>query len=395
MGSWIPPSSLMSTKLTASANIAIYNNNDSPYSGLDRRGPITNASSIELQIVGEWLIFLKGAIEVAKEIIEEEISNKLDTEKLSSSSTNIIRIADFGCSTGPYTFHAMQIIVETIKKKIEKQLSVSHQMPEFQVFFNDRTSNDFNTLFASLPQKKQYYAAGVPGSFHDCQFPKASLHFAYSSFTLHWLSEVPKEVVDPLSPAWNKGKILYHGDKNEVFNAYAAQFAKDLDSFLKARAHELVFGGLMTLLVCSKPNHTKNISNIHFQSLELLGSCLMDLAKEGLFDTAKVDSFNMPMYFPTHNELIALIEKKNQDFSIERMEMLNYPPKRFTTQDSKSFAMFVRALIEGFLQAHFGSSIMDDLCGGYEQKVELSKLLSNPDENSTMTFVLLKCKWMT
>lgn len=50
----------MSTKLTASANIARYNNNDSHYSGLDRRGPITNASSIELQIVGMEKIDFMG-----------------------------------------------------------------------------------------------------------------------------------------------------------------------------------------------------------------------------------------------------------------------------------------------------------------------------------------------
>ncbi|CAI9763569.1 unnamed protein product [Fraxinus pennsylvanica] len=114
-------------------------------------------------------------------------------------------------------------------------------MPEFQVFFNDGTSNDFNTLFASLPQNRNYYTVRVPGSFHASQFPKAPLHFAYSSCTLHWLSEVPKEVVDPSSSAWNEGKFLYHGYKNEVFNAYAAQFAKDLDSFLKARAEEFGF----------------------------------------------------------------------------------------------------------------------------------------------------------
>ncbi|CAI9763567.1 unnamed protein product [Fraxinus pennsylvanica] len=338
--------------------------------------------------------FQRGATEVAKEIIEEEISNKLDIEELSSTSPNIIRIADFGCSTGPNTFHAMQIIVETMKKKIETQLSVSHQMPEFQVFFNDRTSNDFNTLFATLPQNKQYYAAGVPGSFYVRHFPKASLHFAYSSCSLHWLSEVPKEVVDPSSPAWNKGKILYYGDKNEVFNAYAAQFAKDLDSFLKARAEELVFGGLMALLVGSEPNHTKYASYTTFPSLELLGSCLIDLAKEGLFDMAKVDSFNLPTYFPSPNELKALIER-NQDFSIERMEILNHPPKRFTTPDSKSFALFIRAFIEGLLQIHFGIEIMDELFRRYEEKVEETKLLSNPNENSMTTFVLLKCKRMT
>ncbi|CAI9769174.1 unnamed protein product [Fraxinus pennsylvanica] len=131
-----------------------------------------------------------GVTEAAKEIIKEEISQKLDIENLSLTSTNSIRIADFGCSSGPNTFNAMQIIVESIKKKIE---TVSHQMPEFQVFFNDRTSNDFNILFALLPSERQYYAAGVPGSFHGRVFPKDSLHFAYSSCALTWLSEIPKE----------------------------------------------------------------------------------------------------------------------------------------------------------------------------------------------------------
>ncbi|CAI9777652.1 unnamed protein product [Fraxinus pennsylvanica] len=333
--------------------------------------------------------FQGGATEAANEIIKEEISKKLD-----STSTDIIRIADFGCSTGPNTFHAMQIIVETIKKKIETQFAVFDKMPEFQVFFNDRASNDFNTLFVSLRSERQYYAAGVPGSFHGRLFPKASLHFAYSSCTLNWLSEVPKEVVDPLSPAWNEGKILYYGDKNEVINAYAAQYAKDFNSFLKARAEELVSGGLMALLIGVEPNPTKNVSSISLPSFELLGSCLMDLAKKGLLDIAKVDSFNLPSYFPYLNELKALIER-NQDFSIERMEILSNPPKRLTTPDAKSFALFMRALIEGLLQNHFGSEIMDELFKRYEEKVEEFELLLNPNENSMITFVLLKCNRMT
>ncbi|CAA3032351.1 probable S-adenosylmethionine-dependent methyltransferase At5g37990 [Olea europaea subsp. europaea] len=144
----------------------------------------------------------------------------------------------------------MQTIVESIKEKIE---IVSHQIPEFRVFFNDWTSNDFNTLFASLSLEREYYAARVLGSFHGRVFPKASHHLTYSSCSLSWLSEVPKEVLDPLSLAWNKGKILYYGDKNEVLNAYSAQFAKDLDSFLKARAEELVFGGLMAFIHGCEP----------------------------------------------------------------------------------------------------------------------------------------------
>ncbi|KAL2485043.1 S-adenosyl-L-methionine-dependent methyltransferase superfamily protein [Abeliophyllum distichum] len=187
-------------------------------------------------------------MEVAKEIIKEVISKNLDIEKLSSISINTFHIADFGCSTGPNTFVAVQTIVEAISKKFETDLSNSHVL-EFHVFFNDRTSNDFNTLFAFLPPQRQYYAAGVLGSFYDRRFPKASLHFAYSSCTLNWLSEIPKEVIDDhLSPAWNKGKILYYGDKKEVFNAYALQFAKDLDSFLLFHLCLIVLTTLLILL---------------------------------------------------------------------------------------------------------------------------------------------------
>ncbi|KAK7849230.1 putative s-adenosylmethionine-dependent methyltransferase [Quercus suber] len=56
------------------------------------------------------------------------------------------------------------------------------------VFFNDQFSNDFNTLFISLPPNRQYFAAGVPGSFYGRLFPKASLHFIHSSYALQWLS---------------------------------------------------------------------------------------------------------------------------------------------------------------------------------------------------------------
>ncbi|CAI9778485.1 unnamed protein product [Fraxinus pennsylvanica] len=233
-------------------------------------------------------------------------------------------------------------------------------MPVFQVFINDRTSNVFNILFASLPSERQYYAPGVPDSFHCRAFPKASIHFAYSSCALTWLSEIPKEVLDPLSPAWNKGRISYYGEKNEVSNAFSAQFAKDLDSFLKARAEELVDEGLLTFIHGVEPNANKDTSKITLPSFELLGSCLVDLAKKGLFDISKVDSFNLPKYFPFHDELKALVER-NQDFSLERMEILDNPPKRLTNPDPKSFAMFMRVLIKGLLQNHFGREIMDEL----------------------------------
>ncbi|XVF82078.1 hypothetical protein PTKIN_Ptkin16aG0015000 [Pterospermum kingtungense] len=196
-------------------------------------------------------LFQREIIEAAKVIIDEEITNKLDIQKLSLATSEPFQIADLGCSCGPNTILATRNIVEAVELKFQTQGLIS---PEFQVFFNDQVSNDFNSLFASLPAGIKYYAAGVPGSFHDRLFPKASLHFVFSSCTLNWLSNVPKGVLDRTGPAWNKGRIHYTGAPKEVFEAYSDQFAMDMDSFLQARVKELAPGGLMALVIPAVPD---------------------------------------------------------------------------------------------------------------------------------------------
>lgn len=90
---------------------------------------------------------------------------------------------------------------------------------------------------------------------------------------------------------------------------------------------------------------------------------------QGLFDISKVDSFNLPNYFPSPNELKAL-EERNQDFILERIEILNNPPKCHTTPDSKSFAMFMRVLIEEAVWNHFGSETIDELLRDTNKKLK-------------------------
>ena len=211
-------------------------------------------------------------MDAAKEIFSKAIAEKLDIEILPS---NTFRVADLGCATGPNTFLAVANILEAVEAKFQSQ-----GQPEFHVFFNDHTSNDFNTLFRTLPQNRQYYAAGVPGSFHGRLFPNASIHIAHSSYAIHWLSRVPKAVMDSSSPAWNKGRIHYSDSSYEVIRAYETQFSEDMECFLLSRAQEIVFGGLMLLTFSGRPNgipHSDASPNVIFQ---LLGSCLMDLVRK-------------------------------------------------------------------------------------------------------------------
>lgn len=175
----------------------------------------------------------------------------------------------------------MQNIVEAVESKCKVEGFITSEEKqenvEFQVFFNDHVTNDFNTLFKSLPVERKYYAVGNPGTFHCRLFPKASMHFVYSSYSLHWLSKVPPEVLDPRSPAWNKGKIFY--GRKEVEEAYFGQYMKDIDSFLKARSEELVSGGFMALLVPSIPDGVDSSRCAVNALFHMLESALVDMAK--------------------------------------------------------------------------------------------------------------------
>ncbi|XVF82070.1 hypothetical protein PTKIN_Ptkin16aG0014100 [Pterospermum kingtungense] len=325
-------------------------------------------------------VFQRGIIESAKVIINEEITMKLDIQKLSSAISDTFRIADLGCSCGPNTILAIQYITEAIESKFQSHGLTS---PEFQVFFNDQVGNDFNSLFASLPVDRKYYAAGVPGSFHGRLFPKASLHFVYSSSALHWLSKVP---------AWNKGRIHYTGAPKEVFEAYSDQFAKQVNSFLNARVQELVPGGLIAFVLPSVPDVSSHPEAIG-SDFEILGSCLVDMAKMGMVSEAKVDAFNIPFYSTCPKELRRIIEG-NGCFSIERMEILNNLERRIVVRDPRQRMLFMRATVEMLIEKHFGTEIIDQLFEMYSKKLSESSLFLNPEnyQQSLALFVLLKNK---
>ncbi|KAF9621128.1 hypothetical protein IFM89_016622 [Coptis chinensis] len=346
-------------------------------------GPLSYAKNSSYQ---------KAALDGSKAMVSEAIAYKFDVKKLSSSTP--YRIADLGCSIGPNTFAAVKNIIEAVEIKYHSH-GLESSVPEFQVFFNDHASNDFNTLFSSLPPDRQYFAVGVPGSFHGRLFPEASLHFVHSSYSLHWLSKLPEEVLDTNSPSWNKGKIHYSGAPNGALEAYQTQFRKDMMSFLNARAQELVPDGLMALLIALVPNGTTPPESFICLLYELLGSSLMDMASKGLVSEAKLHSFNLPIYYASPEELESLVEE-NGYFSIEKMvPMTNQMKHGITIGNSKLCVLHIRAGVEQLIKEHFGNEIIDELFNHYADKVAAeSSFIFKQDhlDNFFEQFVLLKRK---
>ncbi|KAK4436788.1 Loganic acid O-methyltransferase [Sesamum alatum] len=331
--------------------------------------------------------YQKQATDFAKGTIQEAILDKLDLVSVSDT----FRIVDFGCSVGPNTFITVQNIIQAVENKCSLQ-GLDPGNIDFQVFFNDHTANDFNTLFASFPPDRQYYAAAAPGSFHGRLFPRASIGLAYSSYALQWLSRVPEGVCDRKSAAWNEGRIHYSGSSGDVVRAYSDQFEKDMDVFMKARADEIVGGGLMFLIMPGIPDgvcHSQLLLGVLFN---LLGSSLMDLATEGIIDKAEIDEFNLPIYAPSVGEMTKLIEK-NGCFSIERIELTNPRSKVDEPIDVRSLIMHLRAGMEAVFTKHFGDGVVEKMFDKTLGKSEeFSNFLKSNYPNSGQLFVVLKRK---
>ncbi|KAH1131072.1 hypothetical protein J1N35_002450 [Gossypium stocksii] len=347
-------------------------------------GPLSYAKNSSLQ---------KGVVDATKGMIIHAIANNLDMDKFcSQSSSQTFRIADFGCSIGPNTIFSVQNIIQALEQKhLENNHGNSSTILEFQLFFNDHSTNDFNTLFKSIPPSWPYFVAGVPGSFYGRLFPKSSIHIGHSSNALQWLSKVPQEVVDCKSPAYNDGSIYCRGIEKEVTKAYVAQFEKDMESFLNGRGEELVNGGLMVILMGGVPNGIPLSHTAIGKFYDLFGSCLLDLTNKGLVTEEKVKSFNLPLYFPSAKEVKELIER-NGHFSIESMNEITEQLKRGQPLPStQNCISHVRAGFEGLIKDHFGTEIVDEFFTCYANKhLQSGFVFGDNAVDNTLMFMILK-----
>ncbi|KAK2990045.1 hypothetical protein RJ640_015436 [Escallonia rubra] len=259
-------------------------------------------------------------------------------------------------------------------------------MPEIQVSLNDLPQNDFNNIFKSLPEffdklRKEKgeslgpcFIAGVPGSFYGRVFPSKSLDFVYSSYSVHWLSQVPEGLEN------NKGNIyMSNTSPPDVFEAYLKQFQRDFTIFLRSRAEEIKPGGNVVLAFVAR-SIADPASNDCCSIWNLLVKSLLDMEAEGLVKEADIDSFNVPVYTPYKDEVADIIAEEGS-FDLTRLEGFgvnwdasdeNEDDKDYVFDKHKSgeiVAKRIRAFSETIVANHFGTSIMDDLYARYAKHI--------------------------
>lgn len=317
----------------------------------------------------------KTVISKARHVLEDTIE-----DLCGGAIPCCFKVADLGCSTGPNTLSVISEIIDTVLRSCRK---MKHNSPEFQVFLNDLPENDFNCIFKSLPSfykemKREKgdemgpcSIAGLPGSFYERLFPGNSLDVVHSSYSVHWLSQVP------VGLEINKSNIyMAKTSPQGVFEAYMQQFQMDFSLFLQLRAKEIITQGRMVLTFLGRKVADPS-SRDCCKIWELLAKSLLDVATERHVEEVQVDSFNLPYYTPCEEEVRTVIENEGS-FVLDKLEL--FEVNWDGTDDSEGFtfnrhdsgrrvANIIRAGTEPMIASHFGEYIVDELFAKFANNV--------------------------
>lgn len=113
---------------------------------------------------------------------------------------------------------------------------------------------------------------------------------------------------------------------------------------------------------------------------------------QGLVDEEKVDTFNVPLFFPHMKDLKKILESNNEDFSIEQMEIVDANKTLFKA-NVKMYVSRLRAVLEGLIGRHFGDEVVDELFDRFTKKVmEFPEIMDIQKLKLVLLFVILKRK---
>ncbi|XP_031255073.1 salicylate carboxymethyltransferase-like isoform X1 [Pistacia vera] len=330
-------------------------------------------------------------------------------------TTKTLCIADLGCSSGSNTLAMIKDVVETVEGTCRKFMLSD---PEFHVYLNDLSTNDFNSIFKALPDfvrelreersggSPHIYIGGYPGSFYGRLFPNNSLHLIYSSYSVHWLSkgqapckldhacikyhyvmQVPPALYNDHGDSINKGNIyISESSPPRVLHAYFNQFQEDFSTFLRSRSEELVVGGRMVLILLGRagPDHVDRGNSFFW---ELLSRSLAILASQGEIEKEKLESYDVNFYAPSKDEIEEEVRREGS-FKLDQLQMFHIKKEDYGDRHGYAVAATVRAIQESMIRHHFGvgEGSLDSLFEIYGRMVdeEMGK-----EEIKPWTFVLV------
>ncbi|KAM3196400.1 hypothetical protein ACQJBY_072212 [Aegilops geniculata] len=315
-------------------------------------------------------------------------------------------IVDLGCSSSDNTLFFVSNVIKAVSYHLEK---FSGHPTELQFFLNDLPGNDFNRVFQSLQRFRNsidmdhkgepipaFYIAGLPSSYYTRLLPRRSVHLFHSSYCLHWRSRLADGLEGKKRPYPNEGNIGIGATTPPcVVKMYKEQFQKDIMLFLQLRHEELVANGQMVLTFLGRKHD--DVYNASLNRLYgLLSQFVQSLVEEGLVEKEKLDSFNLPLYGPSMDEVKAVVDQ-SQQFELTHIKLFetNWDPYddsegndvHDSVQSGVNVANCLRAVMQPLFASHFGESVLDELFKKFAYNVMLH-LVKEKTKYSVITLSL-------
>ncbi|CAF3969118.1 unnamed protein product [Adineta steineri] len=212
------------------------------------------------------------------------IKNAVENLNISRGNWPVL-IADFGSSHGKNSMDAIKSIINYAKelKKTDRQfLSVHIDLPtnDWTAFFD--YSNEQHEK-----KEKNFFSLATGQSFYKQCLPPNCLTIGYSSGSIHWLSQIPCNIINHCISTFAEGDEL---------QKFKNQARDDYRNFLANRSREFIQGGILVLVMNSFNDKgitgTESIYHLLYKCAELTLS------------TNELLNYTLPVYIRSNGECV-------------------------------------------------------------------------------------------
>lgn len=290
-----------------------------------------------------------------------------------------IALADFGCSEGRNSVALMQRAVRALRARTSRPIQTVH---------SDLPTNDYTWLLRTLRSNERsvfaadVFSAVVAGSMFGQLLPPRSAHVATTFNAIGFLSRRPLDrlpgYILPNGPSARRAVGSVADADRAVF---AAQALADIETFLRARAAELVPGGKLLVEVFGAGKTARTCDGIY----DALNDAILEVLAAGMIDEPAYAAFYQPVYFRTLDELIAPLTPPAGAlaslFRIERAEtyevMVPFAEEFARNRDAAAFAKSCTAFFRAFTEpvvsaafaAPFGHHVIEEIFARAERLI--------------------------
>ncbi|XP_019101053.1 PREDICTED: probable S-adenosylmethionine-dependent methyltransferase At5g37990 [Camelina sativa] len=168
-----------------------------------------------------------------------------------------------------------------------------------------------------------------------------------------------------------------------------------MGKFLEARAKELVSGGLLVIGMCGIPRGLPFSNLADSVMYTSMAEVLIQMQSQGLITEEQVDTFNIPIYSASPEEVTFLVEK-NGCFIVESIELMNpaaWLKRAVNVEDVRQWMICIKATMGSLFINHFGDHILDVFFDRLTEKlVGLTEKIESSYREKLMLFFALKRK---